>query len=483
MRTRYHRAGGRHRRRLRRAHAHRAPVPRSARVGADPVPAERGRDGARALHAGCHPRARHRRGAREPLQPGAGRRPRRSSTSCFGALGTLLGAMWTWRFRERTGSRSPGPSWPTRSSSRRICRSCSPRCGVGACPSSGIGSGLRVAARVLGGVVDRRHRRSRRRIRSRLAACRGTAAARPRRLLAHGRTPGFALMQRPRGSGDRVSRMARGADGARYGGPWPEDGRRTAHSHRQVDCAASAGAVCGTAPPVPSASSTSRSEVIAEKCVRCGLCVSECGSGGHVVRDDTDLVRGLLASGRPVVAVLATEFVAALYPMSASEIEARLEGLGFYAVESTLLGEELVALAYEGRHARDTGRPGASAPPARCVSEWVRTLPARARRGRSFPWSRRTWRRRDSSRRCTRPGRPSSTSAPATPARTSGATRSSRAPWTRSSTSSSSNGCSTARPARGRGGRRSTAATTVRSRSRSCRSRTASRARRSRRAT
>jgi diguanylate cyclase (GGDEF)-like protein len=114
-----------------------------------------------------------------------------------------------------------------------------------------------------------------------------------------------------------------------------------------------------------------RSEIIDGKCVRCGLCVSECGSGGHVVRDDTDLVRDLMSSGRPVVAVLATEFVAALYPMSPSEIEARLEAMGFYAAESTLLGEEIIAVAYEGRHSRVTGVPviRSTCP---VVTDWVR---------------------------------------------------------------------------------------------------------------
>jgi diguanylate cyclase (GGDEF)-like protein len=114
-----------------------------------------------------------------------------------------------------------------------------------------------------------------------------------------------------------------------------------------------------------------RSTVIEGKCVRCGLCVTECGSGGRVVRDDTGLVRELLASGRPVVAVLATEFVAALFPMSPNEIEARLESMGFYAAESTLLGEEYVALAYEGRHDRVTGVPviRSTCP---VVADWVR---------------------------------------------------------------------------------------------------------------
>ncbi|HEX9092819.1 MAG TPA: diguanylate cyclase [Coriobacteriia bacterium] len=99
------------------------------------------------------------------------------------------------------------------------------------------------------------------------------------------------------------------------------------------------------------------SEAIPEKCVRCGLCVSECGNDGYTIRDDTDDVRALLASERPVVAVLATEFVAALYPMSPREVESAVEHLGFYAVESTLLGEESVAMAYEDRHVSSTGVP------------------------------------------------------------------------------------------------------------------------------
>lgn len=98
-------------------------------------------------------------------------------------------------------------------------------------------------------------------------------------------------------------------------------------------------------------------EIIQEKCVACGLCVSECGNAGHLVRDDTPIVRALLRSGRPVVAVLATEFVAAMHPMSPVDVESALEDMGFYAVESTLLGEEMVALEYETRHVGGNGLP------------------------------------------------------------------------------------------------------------------------------
>lgn len=94
------------------------------------------------------------------------------------------------------------------------------------------------------------------------------------------------------------------------------------------------------------------SAIVEERCVKCGLCVSECGNAGHGVRDDTGAVMALLESGRPVVAILATEFPAAMHPLTPPQVERTLENLGFYAVESTLLGEELVAAAYERAHSR-----------------------------------------------------------------------------------------------------------------------------------
>ncbi len=95
-----------------------------------------------------------------------------------------------------------------------------------------------------------------------------------------------------------------------------------------------------------------RAEIIAEKCVQCGMCVAECSTCGHVVRDDIPRVRELLSSGRPVVAVLASEFVAALHPMTPPEIERALEAAGFHAMETTVIGEELVATGYENALAR-----------------------------------------------------------------------------------------------------------------------------------
>lgn len=95
------------------------------------------------------------------------------------------------------------------------------------------------------------------------------------------------------------------------------------------------------------------SEVIQEKCIACGLCVSECGTRAHQVRDDTPAVWDLLRSRRPVVALLASEFIAALHPMTPLAVERALAGLGFTSVETTVLGEEIVALEYERAISRE----------------------------------------------------------------------------------------------------------------------------------
>lgn len=114
-----------------------------------------------------------------------------------------------------------------------------------------------------------------------------------------------------------------------------------------------------------------RAAVIQERCVKCGACVSECGHGGHGVRDDVPRVQTLLMSGRPVVALLATEFVAAMHPLGTGEVERTLEAVGFYAVESVALGEEMVASEYEKMHAIPctTLRLRSTCP---VVVEWVR---------------------------------------------------------------------------------------------------------------
>lgn len=106
--------------------------------------------------------------------------------------------------------------------------------------------------------------------------------------------------------------------------------------------------------------------------MKCGACVAECPRASHVVRDDLGRVRELLAADRPVVALLSSEHIAALHPLTTLEVESALRALGFSGIETTVLGEEMVAAAYEIVHDRD----GSDMPRLRSTCpvavEWVR---------------------------------------------------------------------------------------------------------------
>jgi iron only hydrogenase large subunit-like protein len=114
-----------------------------------------------------------------------------------------------------------------------------------------------------------------------------------------------------------------------------------------------------------------RPEIIESRCVKCGVCVVECGNDGYVPRDDLSAVRALLASDARVVAVLASEYLAALHPMDAAEVENALEQAGFDSVETTVLGEELVAAAYEHTGSQTLGAPPRLRSTCPVVVSWV----------------------------------------------------------------------------------------------------------------
>jgi diguanylate cyclase (GGDEF)-like protein len=97
----------------------------------------------------------------------------------------------------------------------------------------------------------------------------------------------------------------------------------------------------------------------------------ECGNQGYVPRDDLARVRALLAGDSRVVAVLASEHLAALYPLRAAEVETSLESVGFDSVETTVLGEELVAAAYEQADEAMIGRPTRLRSTCPVVVSWV----------------------------------------------------------------------------------------------------------------
>ncbi|HET6352207.1 MAG TPA: diguanylate cyclase [Coriobacteriia bacterium] len=118
---------------------------------------------------------------------------------------------------------------------------------------------------------------------------------------------------------------------------------------------------------------SSQVEILDERCVKCGLCVIECPNSGQTVRDDLGAVRALLESDITVVALLSTEYVAALHPLTTEQIEQRLHAIGFTSVETTVLGEEIVAATYERLDALPATRTQLRSTCPVAVS-WVRTF-------------------------------------------------------------------------------------------------------------
>ncbi len=100
--------------------------------------------------------------------------------------------------------------------------------------------------------------------------------------------------------------------------------------------------------------------------------MTACSHGGRVIRDDVPRVRELLAADVPVVALLASEYIAALHPLTPSEVESKLCSLGFHHVESTVVGEEIVAAAYDQVHARGEDHPPRLRSTCPVVVDWVR---------------------------------------------------------------------------------------------------------------
>ncbi len=87
--------------------------------------------------------------------------------------------------------------------------------------------------------------------------------------------------------------------------------------------------------------------IIEDECILCGQCYVVCPQGAKEVLSQLDTVRGLIASGRPVVASVAPAFMADFDVDSIEVLEVALKALGFYSAEQTAVGATVVKNEYE----------------------------------------------------------------------------------------------------------------------------------------
>lgn len=83
--------------------------------------------------------------------------------------------------------------------------------------------------------------------------------------------------------------------------------------------------------------------VINEKCIACGHCVTICPAGAKKVRNDINIVKALLLTGKKVYVSLAPSW-AGVYNISKEKMIAVLKKLGFTGVSETAIGAQEVSI-------------------------------------------------------------------------------------------------------------------------------------------
>lgn len=94
----------------------------------------------------------------------------------------------------------------------------------------------------------------------------------------------------------------------------------------------------------------SYTEIIFDRCIGCGNCLSNCPQQAKMVADKVGVTEKLLASGEEVIAVLGSSFPAFFHSVTPGQLVAGLRKIGFAEVHEGAYGAELVA----SDHARAT---------------------------------------------------------------------------------------------------------------------------------
>lgn len=99
-----------------------------------------------------------------------------------------------------------------------------------------------------------------------------------------------------------------------------------------------------------------QAEVVSERCVACGNCVRTCSQHAKSIYDSTGEVEALLASGRPVAAIVAPSFPTDFGDCDSSWFVGMLRAMGFAVVSEVSFGADLVAKEYRKLLSRADGR-------------------------------------------------------------------------------------------------------------------------------
>lgn len=92
--------------------------------------------------------------------------------------------------------------------------------------------------------------------------------------------------------------------------------------------------------------SGNQAHIIGNECILCGRCFVVCPQNAKEIADETEKVRVMLESGRPIIASLAPSFIANYDGAGIESMRTALKKLGFYDAEETAIGATIVKNEY-----------------------------------------------------------------------------------------------------------------------------------------
>jgi Na+-translocating ferredoxin:NAD+ oxidoreductase RNF subunit RnfB len=90
-----------------------------------------------------------------------------------------------------------------------------------------------------------------------------------------------------------------------------------------------------------------QAHIVKEQCILCGECFVACPQNAKQIRNDVEIVRKLIESGRPVYASVAPAFVANYAGSDIETMEEALKKLGFAGAGETAIGATMIKKQYE----------------------------------------------------------------------------------------------------------------------------------------
>ena len=92
--------------------------------------------------------------------------------------------------------------------------------------------------------------------------------------------------------------------------------------------------------------SGNQAHIIGNECILCGRCFVVCPQNAKEIADETEMVRVMLESDKPIIASLAPSFIANYDGVGIESMRAALKKLGFYDAEETAIGATVVKNEY-----------------------------------------------------------------------------------------------------------------------------------------